>query len=902
MSMKVDLGKVFFLILFLTLSIMAAMAGTIRGTVVDKLTKEPLTGATVQIEGSTLGTIADIDGKFVLEVNQKACTLLVRYVGYKDISLNCQVNEQEATELLFEMETDAQTLNEVAVVARKNLEGEKALQMERQKATLAIENLGAKEMGIKGIGNVQEGVKKLTGISIADAGQLIVRGLGDRYSITTLNGMPIASPNPDNKLIPLDLFPTSTVQNITVSKVYDAQSFADYSGAHIDISTKENVTDDFLQIGVHTGGTFGTIGTDRWQMDRKGTLFGKASVDNKAMNMALVDFDEYVKTKNIFDTSFDVKKKTALPDLGGSVGFGKNFNLGSQTLTVLASASLNNSFQNMENCFYKTLESQGNVLDNFTYHSYAQHLEAAALGHIGYTLRKSDRIGYTVFYVRRATDTFQRREGIDSEGHDLLGTNNVTHIYTLQNHQLNGIHRMGADNRWELDWSGAYSLTSSEEPDRRQVMYNRDEDGNLSLFKLNRQETMRYYGSLEEKEWNAHLDLKWKWGEENFVAAGADFKDKTRDYEATRFYYNLNKLNPEIQDPYNTEGFLNQTNVSDGNIVIQRIKQPKDSYKAGNRIYAAYLTTDFYPTREWLVNIGLRYEKSEQWVRYSTDGGDWYSRRRDLNQHDLFPTLNMKYTFNKEHSLRLAASRTVTRPSFVEMAPFLYQESYGSAQIRGNEDLKNGYNYNFDLRYEYFRENGDMFSVTGYFKYLESPIERTQALQGGATLHSFQNADNGMAGGVEAEVRKLLYKDLRIGANVSYMYTNVKLPQGGAYTNKERPLQGASPILVNADLTYSPKFGEDRQMNVALLYNLQGKRIQSVGIAGLGDVKQDPLHTLHLNIGYQINKHLSVKAQFNDLLNRAVIFKQEVPANGSEIEVERYKPGSSFEVGINWKL
>ena len=62
------------------------------------------------------------------------------------------------------MESDAQALSEVSVVARKNLEGERALSMERQKATVAIENLGAKEMSVKGISNVQEGVKKITGI------------------------------------------------------------------------------------------------------------------------------------------------------------------------------------------------------------------------------------------------------------------------------------------------------------------------------------------------------------------------------------------------------------------------------------------------------------------------------------------------------------------------------------------------------------------------------------------------------------------------------------------------------------------------------------------------------------------------------------------------------------------
>ena len=330
--------------------------------------------------------------------------------------------------------------------------------------------------------------------------------------------------------------------------------------------------------------------------------------------------------------------------------------------------------------------------------------------------------------------------------------------------------------------------------------------------------------------------------------------------------------------------------------------QPKDSYRAGNEIYSGYLLTDFYPVPSLLVNLGVRYEISKQWVDYATDGGDWYAKRRNLDKNDFFPTLNLKYTINDANSIRFSASRTVTRPSFIEMAPFLYQESYGSAQIRGNDELQNGYNYNFDLRYERFGKNGDMISLTGYFKYLDSPIERIQALQGGATLHSFRTADNGMAAGVEVEFRKQLIKDLRLGANLSYMYTNVKLPEGGAYTNKERPLQGASPILANADLTYSPRFGEERQLNLALLYNLQGSRIHAVGVSNLGDIKQQTLHTLNFSAGYDLNRHFSLKLQVNDLLNRNVIFKQEVPSTGTEVEVERYKKGTDFEIGFSYKL
>lgn len=896
MSMKLDLGKVFFFILLLVLSTMTAMAGNIKGTVLDKQTKEPLTGATIQITGTALGVVADIDGNYTLNVNDGTYTITVRYIRYKDILLN-SIKVKAETLLNFEMESDAQALGEVSVVAKKNLEGERALQMERQKATLAIENLGAKEMSIKGISNVEEGVKKITGISIASAGQLIVRGLGDRYSTTTLNGLPIASPNPDNKLIPLDIFPASTVQNITVSKVYDASAFADYSGAHIDISTKENVGSDFLSISFNAGGKFNTLGKDFYRMDRDGSLFKTPSLDQKLIDMSLTDFEEYARHNRLFSTSFQVSKKTALPEFGGNIGFGKRFTLGGNEVSVLGSIGVSNDLQTMDNASIRTLEATGNTLNEFNYDSYSNELKIAALGNLGYSFRTSDHIGYTFFYARNAIDTYMRREGVDYEDHHLIGSNNVTHIYSLQNHQVNGKHYFGK--QWDLNWSGSYSKTSSDEPDRRQVMFIREDD-QIKLFKLNRQETMRYFGSLNEDEWVGDLTASYRFGDNNKLQAGFTYKDKNRDYMGTRFYYNLNKLNPTITDIYDTDSFLNMENVENGSITIDRKKQPKDSYTAGNSIYAGYIATEYYPVAPLLVNLGVRYEISKQWVDYYTDGGK--AERSELNKNDLFPSLNMKYQMNEKNSLRFAFSRTVTRPSFIEMAPFLYQESYGSAQIRGNADLQNGYNYNIDLRYELFEKNGDMLSITAYYKHLKAPIERVQTLSGGSAVHSFRNADNGMATGVEIEFRKEIVKDLRFGVNGSYMYTNVKLPEGGAYTNSQRALQGASPYLTNADLTYSPAFSNDRQLSVALLYNLQGPRIHSVGISGLGDIKQQPVHTLNFTGSYRFNRRFAVKLQVNDLLNQDILFKQEVPTTGDKVEVERFRKGTGFEVGFSYDL
>ena len=890
----------FVLTIYLLTSAAVSQAQVLKGTVSDAATGEVLIGASIQLKGTTSGTITDIDGRFELkDLKEGNHRLVISYIFYRTAEIDVEV-KAENQELNIGLELDGQQLSEVTVIGRKNLESVAALQMERQMSTAAIENIGAREMAVKGISNVEEGVKKITGVSVASAGQLIVRGLGDRYSITTLNGLPIASPNPDNKLVPLNLFPSSTVQNITVSKVYNAETYADYSGAHIDIATKVNIPEDFLEISLNTGGSVNTIFRNRYQMDRGGSLFRTSRLESQVLDMPLVDFDEYVKSNDIFNSSFAVKRKTALPSLGGTLSRGKNFNVGGQTLSILISANLSNDDQNVSEAFQRTLEATGNIQSDFTYDSYSQTLKTSALGYIGYTLRESDRIGYTFFYARNADDTYQLRNGEDAEGHLLIGSNNVTHVYSLQNHQLNGLHFM-LDSKIEMDWAASYGRTGSYEPDRRQVMYIR-EDGALKLFKLNRQETMRYFGSLDEDELNADIGLKWKWGDNNHLKAGISYKDKGREYMGTRFYYNLNRLDPEITDVFDTDSFLNQGNVGSGNIVIERKKQPKDSYRAGTDIIAGYMTADLYPTENLLINLGVRYEYARQWVRYASDGGDWFGRMSMIEHGDLFPALNVKYTFNEDNILRFSASRTITRPSFIEMAPFLYQESYGSAQIRGNENLHNAYNYNLDLRYELFGSDSDMLSVTGYFKYLESPIERIQALNGGATLHSFRNAENGIATGLEVEFRKRVAKDLNVGANASYMYTNVKLPEGGAYTNKERSLQGASPVLINADITWSPRFGDEKALNMVLLYNMQGSRIHAVGVSQLGDIRQDAVHTLNFIASYQFNKRWSVKLQASDLLGQDMVFRQEVPLTGQTVEVERYRYGRCIEVGVTFKL
>ncbi len=886
----------------------AAQAATIKGKVIDSETKEPLLGAMLFVMETNQGTTTDLDGLFELRVNRGVVNIEVSYISYVTQVLTVEINSK-TPDLVIELATDAQAMEEVVVSTRKNLESEATLQNERIASNVAIENLGAKEMSVKGISNVEEGVKKITGISVASSGQLVVRGLGDRYSITTLNGQPIASPNPDNKLIPLDIFPSSTVKNITVSKVYNATSYADYSGAHVDIATKDLTADDFFSVGFSVSGNSNTTFQDYYAMDGV-SLFTQSKVDESVVDHVIGggNLDSYItENGSPFDTGFNVEKSTAMPSFGGNIAVGRNYEIGGQTLSALISGGISNSYQADLDSEYRLYEATGGVTDEYIADSYESTLKIATLGNLSMTLRDNDRIGYTFFYARNASDEYSYRSGDDYEdGLQMVFSNNVTHIYKLATHQLNGEHHLGE--KLAINWSGAYTSTAADEPDRRQVAYSEGKEGTaneglLKVFTDKSNSTMRYFGTLVEDEWNGNLAATYNFGQAHKVIFGGSYKEKEREYIGRRYYYSFDQRYSEISgynysDPYSADSYLTVENLAAGMYSISPTFQNIDKYDAGSTIASAYTSLDLSFDDTWLINAGLRYENSVQYVNYTTGSKD---DSRTYKTPDFFPALNVKYNMDTRNQLRFALSRTVTRPSFIEMAPFTYQESYGSAQIVGNANLENGYNYNVDLRYETFFEGGDMFSITGYYKYLDAPIERIQTVSGGGELHTFYNAEQGLAAGVEIEARKTIIEGVKAGVNGSYMYTNVALAEDASYTNSSRELQGASPYLMNADLTYTPYVGEDgRTMTLALLYNLQGPRIHAVGTANRGDVYQMAVHSLNFNASYSLTENLQVSAQLTNLLDRDDCYEQEI--NGEMRLVERHSYGIGGSIGVSLKF
>ena len=870
----------------------------ITGQVTDERMNEPLPGVYVLVSGTAKGCVTDNEGVYNLPLQEGTYTLEFRYISYKTAVTDPVIINSDPGSITvnIQMVPAEMSLEEVFVTARKNLETEKSLLSERRMSSTALENMGAKEMSEKGISTVAEGIKKISGISLAETGQVYVRGLGDRYSTTTLNGLPIASPNPDNKLIPLELFPAGIIRNVTVSKVYNATSYADYSGAHIDISVKEHSGSDFVNVNAGIGGYSQSLFAGFAGRDKKGGMLFTGNLSPKVKDMTANEFSTYVRNNDPFGTSFSVDQRVLFPAISAGLGLGKTWTAGRHKTGLLISLNAGYSGNKEPDSFVSTINAQGTVLNEFNYDSHTTNLDIAALMHLSYELGSAHYLSYSLLYARNAEDNYKEREGYDSEGIRLIGSNSVFHAYSLLNNQI--LYSWTTSDRWSVNAAFSYGMTGSYEPDRRQVMFRQD-NGTLALFKLNKQETMRYFGELEEQEAAAHVYAVFRMGEKGSLRFGASYKNKKRNYSSVRFYYNLNNLNPEISDIYNTDPYLNNENIADGTIVITKDAQPKSSYYAGQDVGGVYLEADMLPIRNMNVNLGLRYEPSRQWVRYWTDAS--IEKVSSLKGHDLFPAINIKYGFGTDHFLRLALSRTVTRPLFIEMAPFLYKESYGSAEIRGNESLLNGYNLNADLRYEIYGKNNNLFSATLYYKNLKTPIERVQESSGGSAVHSFRNAREGMAAGVEVETRINLLPGLRIGCNASYMYTNVILPEGGGiYTDSRRALQGASPYLLNADLAYGWKVRKKDQITLTLLYNLQGPRIHAVGIYGMGNVVQQPRHTLDFAGIYNAGSQWNIKVTAGNMLDSRIRFIQEVKTTREFVTVESYQQGISFQIGFSY--
>ena len=278
-----------------------------------------------------------------------------------------------------------------------------------------------------------------------------------------------------------------------------------------------------------------------------------------------------------------------------------------------------------------------------------------------------------------------------------------------------------------------------------------------------------------------------------------------------------------------------------------------------------------------------------------------------VKTEDFLPSFNMIYQMHKNMNMRFAYSTTLARPTFREISTFTSYDFNGGDTYIGNPDLKRTLINNFDLRWEWFFNPGEIVALSLFSKRFKNPIEVviTDAVNKEV---SWENADRADVMGLEFELRKKLsmfsnsLKDFTLGGNISLISSQVDIVKDTTVvyeTDKKstRSFQGQSPYILNLFVNYANyKHG----ISSALYYNVFGKRLAAVGSLGVPDVYEEPFHLVNFNISKQLFDNWKVKLAANNLLNWNVKKTQEY--KNRSYTYSQYNRGISFTVGISYTL
>jgi hypothetical protein len=237
--------KKIIILLFLSLNVLIisfAQNAKIKGKVFDN-NGEPLIGVNVVFLGTSFGEITDLDGAFYIEIPAGTYTLEVSYLSFatqKIENILAIENEIKVLPDIF-MKEDSKTLSEVVIQATAIENNDNALTKKQQNSENFLDGVSSKSIQRSGDNNVAIAARRIPGVTIENGKYIVVRGLGDRYSKSILNGLDLPGLDPEKNAVQLDLFPTNILDNIVVYKTFTPNLPGDFVGGLVDIATKDFV-------------------------------------------------------------------------------------------------------------------------------------------------------------------------------------------------------------------------------------------------------------------------------------------------------------------------------------------------------------------------------------------------------------------------------------------------------------------------------------------------------------------------------------------------------------------------------------------------------------------------------------------------------------------------------------
>lgn len=927
--------------------------GSIAGKLTDKeVNNEPLAFANVLIKNSTKGTTSDFDGLYELaNLEPGTYTVIYSYLGYETIEIpNVGVEAGKVTAIDIPMSAnEGMVLDEVVVITTARKDSEVALLLDQKKATTLETSIGAQELIRKGAGDAATAVSKVTGISKEEStGAIYVRGLGDRFNITTLNGLPLPSNNTSKKNIDLAIFGTSIIQSIGIDKTYNAKNYGDFGGANINIVSRNYTGSGFLELGVQSGANSEALGVDEFFTTDGPNFSGfyDKSIANNPFS-------------NTFDTSWDREKSGTPINSNFSLKGGDSYSLGENTRLNFFAVGLFSNTNSYRQGVNRGAPNVGNGLPNsdFDYEKFSYKTSTTIMGNVGLRFGESHLLKYNFLLLNNSEQKQEEFSGIiDREDDAPEGGGFIQRASfdrtTLYIHQLLGAHDLS--DKIEVNWGAAYNYVLNVVPDRRQntllPVSNNNPEGPKSFALVSAaSENHRFFQDLEEEEIAANISTTFKFKEnedEEFdgkLTFGYNGRFKNVNFEAVQFNYQfLDITNQPVVDPRNIDAYFEQNTLSSGLYQIRTFRGPSSfagaldpqTFGGDQQINAAYISLDYKFSPRFTVLAGVRGEQINQSINWNTviQGED----SNELNVFEFLPSLALKYELNDKQNLRFASSRTYTLPQFKERAPFLFQEEINQDSF-GNPELQNSINYNFDLRWELFPTASEIISLGVFGKLIENPINTFLVVSAANDLSYANTGDTATAFGAELEVRlnlienekeiadSILKERLTIGGNISYLNTNQELDSekvaaetglSAAFTNTKAPLQGASDVILNADIGYFKEFREDKNFSSTLAANYFSSRLFALGSTGRGHLVDQGFVTLDLISKVQLGKHFGIGLNLKNLLNPLVERVNEnaegdldtdnpaIPGflEDGPVTVLSYKRGVDFSLSLSYKF
>lgn len=925
------------LLSLLTFVLVHAETGTIRGVVTDNTSGETMIGVNVVIDGTTIGTTTDLDGAYNLKVEEGTHTVVFSFLSYETQKISdVRVIAGKVTALNLQLKEAVQEVGVVEVTAKAVQKSDAAILTVQRKSANVLDGISSQTFSKTGDGDAASAIKRVTGVSVEGGKHVFVRGLGDRYTKSILNGTEIPGLDPERNNIQMDMFPTNVIDNILVYKTFTPDLPGDFTGGVVNIVTADFPESRSLQLSaswsynpsMHFKSqylTYKKSSTDFLGFDnglRKLPFDKDAVIPDEAEQS-----EELSAMTKGFGDEMTAKRKMSFMDQSYSIAYGNQYNKEKMNIGMNFILNYSNEYryyQDVKFGYHKKNPDPAITnldLDKVTLEGETGENSSlwSALALFSFKKQKS-KYSINLLHVQNGISEAGKFTQYDNFNSAVLIKNNLQFTQrSVSNLLIAGEHQT---KRININWKNSTSYSAIKDPDIRNSALEVIDDTTYRLNEGNGAKLTRIWRNLGEVSNNLKLDMEqiftFKSGKKTKLNYGLSDVLKYRDFSVLNYNFRvrgLTDLNENTDVLFSDENVWTPENRV-GTYVVGGT-EPANQYQSMSNVAALYVMNEMPITKKFKAIYGVRVEKANIWYTGQNNFGNVvYDFTPVLNNIDVLPAVNLVYELKDKMNLRAAYSMTVARPSFKEISIAQIYDPLQNNVFIGNIDLKQTNIQNADLRWEYFLGRNQIISTSAFYKYLKNPIEMVAFPEAPSNVQP-RNVGNGMLAGAEIELRKNFdfiskkLEDLSIGTNFTYVYSRMKMNETeyeGRLANKRdgeeikdtRAMSGQPPYIINAYLNYS---NDKLKLEANLNYNMQAKRIAIVGSGRVPDVYELPFH----NLGFSLAKSLGKNDQWKIKVNASNLlgskFVQQYESYGNETAVyHSYNPGRSFGFGVSYTL